>query len=186
MSETNSPSSPHGNRPGTAESSVDALPSASGLGHLLGSLAPRSVLCVGEPVEQLLTTMSGAFDEVSLSNLPLSEIPEKLNKLPVYDLAYVQGAIERLPRAAGGMLLARLRDVSSRHLIVHVEIGTGWPDHTSDWTSTDLLAFGLTLVDARMAAELRTHLYQYNIADYKLIPDWFNSDRWAHPHLWEA
>jgi hypothetical protein len=122
---------------------------------------------------------------VPISTLSLDQIPHKLDELSPYQLAYVHGAIERLPRTVAGMLLARLRDVSARHLLVHVEIGSGWSEHASDWENNDLLAFGLIKAGEYSNGERRAHIYQFNIFDYKLTPEWFNSLQWAHPHLWE-
>ena len=27
--------------------------------------------------------------------------------------------------------------------------------------------------------------YAYNISNYKMTPDWLNSENWANPELWE-
>ena len=156
------------------------------LARLLDLLTPSSVLCVGGPAESLIASTMTTSSNVPVSTLSLDHIPSKLDELPTCGLAYVHGAVERLPRSVAGMLLARLRDVSARHLLVHVGMGSGWPEHTSDWENNDLLAFGLIKAGEYTNGGLREHIYQFNIFDYKLTPDWFNSQQWAHPHRWEA
>jgi hypothetical protein len=70
-------------------------------------------------------------------------------------------------------------------LLVHVEIGLGWSGHLSDWENNDLLAFGLVKAGEYQMGDCRAHIYQFNILDYKLTPDWFSAEHWAHPHLWK-
>ena len=154
------------------------------LARLLEALKPRSVLCVGKPAVSLLAHATTRYTATSVSTLALDEIPGRLDQLPHYDLAYVHGALERLPRSAAGMLLARLRDISARRLLVHVEIGAERSEHISDWENNELLAFGLIKAGEYQTSQCRAHFYQFNIFDYKLTPDWFNPKDWAHPHLW--
>lgn len=66
--------------------------------------------------------------------------------------------------------IARARDIDARRCPAWICDSTAWPDDT-------LRALGFSPVTE--------HLWGYNIADYKPVPDWLNPRHWANPELWD-
>jgi len=94
-----------------------------------------------------------------------------------YDLALVAGVLEGLGPARGGALLARLRDLLARRLLVVVPAG-----HPV-WGRTRLLGLGLEHAGRHRLGDEVFDLYRFDIEHYKTTPDWLNADHWAHPEL---
>lgn len=71
--------------------------------------------------------------------------------------------------------LTRLRDLLARRLLVAAR-----PHH-----SAALRALGLACVDQGIYQDQPWAIWQFNILDYKPVPDWFNSKFWANPENWD-
>ena len=65
--------------------------------------------------------------------------PDKTSADVTVDTAILHGALEILSRESGSALIARLRDVQCKHLLVTVRLGEGSP-----WDEPGLRALGLT------------------------------------------
>lgn len=101
-----------------------------------------------------------------------------------FDLAVVVGVLQGLPHETAGALLARLRDLSARRLLVTVPTSAREGAHRSVWTRDDMLAHGLhALGKAQHAAETLA-VYGFDIDQYKRTPDWLNPSGWANPENW--
>ncbi len=79
-------------------------------------------------------------------------------------------------------LLMRYRDLYAVHIIIALD------------DALDLRAYGFTplsLVDNEILAQTTTELssrvtlWQFNLYDYKQLPNWLNSDYWANPENWD-
>ncbi len=145
--------------------------------RLARSVRPARVLCLGDE----------AFDVLSETALPLLRMdPEEVlhppDGLERFDLAVVAGLLERVTRPKGSAVVARLRDIHARRLMVKVALAN---DPGEGWTRTEMLGLGLREVLRVRAPDQPLGLYQFNVYDYKLTPDWFNARNWAHPHLWK-
>lgn len=84
-------------------------------------------------------------------------------------------------------LIMRYRDLYAAHLLIAVD------------SSLDLLAYGFTpfdilnevspklidnKVDDSLITEASITLWQFNLYDYKQLPNWLNADYWANPENW--
>ena len=83
------------------------------------------------------------------------------------------------------MIIARLRDLYSKFLLVAVPIGRDWQGLRSHWDCVELRALGLRLIKRYTYQGKPLHLYQFDIIDYKTTPDWLNSRHWANPEMWD-
>ena len=99
-----------------------------------------------------------------------------------YDIAIISQLLEAWPKSEGMALIARLRDIECRYLLVAVSLGRV---ADQQWCENDLLSMGLK----RLAIEQRDDevlaAYDFNLRDYKLTPDWLNNRHWANPDLWD-
>ncbi|MCP4230831.1 MAG: hypothetical protein GY771_11905 [bacterium] len=74
--------------------------------------------------------------------------------------------------------------LDSRKFLVLLPMGPGHPNTRSEWQATELFGFGMTLVNRYQENRHAYHLYKYDIATYKKVPEWLNVSRWANPELW--
>lgn len=147
--------------------------------QVLGQTQPHSILCLGAPCA------TPVRDYVAAAPGRLAQHhPEPPTTLGRYDLVIVADLLERLDKAAGTQLLARLRDLHGGRFLLTVPIGPQ-PGQTSQWDSNELLALGLVLVSRYAMADGERHLYRFDLGDYKTTPDWFNPRFWAHPERWD-
>lgn len=145
--------------------------------HIAAALRPRTVLAVGAAAEGCLRTGLGAAGPPP-ECLAGARLSARLAGLGRFDLAYVAGVLEDLPRAEAARLLARLRDVHARHLVVLVA------DPAGEWDEAALRAYGLR-PSAHQPEGDGGRLYEFDLYDYKETPDWLNARHWAHPELWD-
>lgn len=106
-------------------------------------------------------------------------------RLGGFDLVFVRGVLEHLPKGEAVTLLGRLRDRHTRRLYALVPMGADWPGHASVWEQNDLIALGMERAGVCGESGQPLHLYKFDIHTYKTTPDWFNSKYWAHPELWD-
>jgi hypothetical protein len=137
--------------------------------------APASMLCIGPDGGR------PEFCSTSLRFDPGQRLFERLSVLGRFDLALVWGTLEFLDRPEALAVLARLRDVHAPRVIA-VLPRRAPADTRCRLDDNDLLALGFTLTaaeggDARIAI--------YDLAEYKLTPDWLNARFWAHPERWD-
>lgn len=71
-------------------------------------------------------------------------------------------------------LIVSCRDLFARHCLVFAPMGQ------------NLTAFGFTkfALDALNVGDNSYFAWQFNLFDYKQLPDWFNSRFWANPENW--
>lgn len=152
------------------------------LARYVDDIAPDSVLLLGPTAsacwERLDLTCEPS--EVSIRYTGQTHLPELV--VP-FDLVLVGGIIEQLDRRDGGILLATLRDLHARTLIVQI-LDAFVADETS-WSLADMLAFGFERLGSFKEPEGTVDVYRFSLNDYKKTPDWLNPSNWAHPHLWK-
>lgn len=96
-----------------------------------------------------------------------------------FEFSVLAGALGRQPRAELEQLIAGLRDRYSRQLVVQLDPTPTTNDDTPMQPGvSELRALGLR----QIAGSER--LFQFNLDDYKLQPDWLNSQYWANPQRW--
>lgn len=135
------------------------------------SLQPRSLLVLGEQAARLFDCSQIVVTGCTVDVLDVGDVIPPLEELGMYDFAFVAGLLERLDKARANTIIARLRDVHSRRLMVVIPIGAEWKGHQSCWEASDLLSLGMTL---RMNYEQDgkpLHVYEFDITRYKATPE---------------
>ncbi|BAU50223.1 hypothetical protein SVA_3687 [Sulfurifustis variabilis] len=140
---------------------------------------PASILNIGPLGEALFRGYLDARPQTGYLSLRPREAHARLSALPRFALAFVAGAFETLGPQDATRLLARLRDVQAAHLLLAVDSGS---ESETRREANDLIALGLQLIEEHPEG---VALYEFDIARYKLTPDWLNSEHWAHPELFD-
>lgn len=116
------------------------------------------------------------FDNIKwIHQLPLKLIEQEFDKK--YQLAIVVVAADEHQQPLYQQSIQRCRDLFGRHCLVLLPV-----NH-----SLNLTAMGFS----RLTQQLIEHdskpyeLWQFNLFDYKHLPDWFNSKFWANPENWD-
>lgn len=142
---------------------------------LLEAIRPASFLCIGPACKQLSRSPHAPGNTLALA---AEEALPRLERLGRFDFAFLCGALERLPEAAGRRLLARLRDLHGGRFAVTLNRAGGGAE--GPWKDQDLLAMGLVRARSNGLA-----LYLFDIRTYKHTPDWLNPRFWANPERWD-
>ncbi|UCE88323.1 MAG: hypothetical protein JSW10_08150 [Pseudomonadota bacterium] len=152
--------------------------------RLVVRAAPASVLAVGTDCAMFDAYLAD-HPQCRFECIRDSDIIARIDECAMVDLALVSGVLERLDKQVAGMLVARLRDLHARHVLIAVPIGPHWSGHRSHWEPTDLIALGMVRIGRFGSAERPLHLYTYDLHDYKPTPDWLNARHWANPELFD-
>lgn len=144
----------------------------------LAERRPASILNIGPLGETLFRDYLDAHPGTGYLSLQPREAIARLSALPRFAQAFVAQAFETLSRPDAARLLARLRDVNAEHVLLAVGPSGG----DARWEANDLIALGLSRLEEHRGG---VALYEFDIARYKLTPDWLNSEHWAHPELFD-
>ncbi|WP_455210122.1 DUF6231 family protein [Kaarinaea lacus] len=160
------------------------------LNRILTDHPPKNLLCIGRGTDDAIKEYLAQQPQcqmviIDVAALGVSKVMEQLEKQSVFDFAIVANSIEHLDSASAEHLLARLRDIQTKKLLLVVPIGTQWENHASYWEETDLLALGFILKANITVNKKPLHIYAFDIATYKTTPDWLNNKYWANPELWD-
>lgn len=140
---------------------------------LVESLQPRSLLLIAPEVP------SPAPGEENITLIAGPDALSHLEQSPRYDLALVDSAAD-IPATEVPLVLSRLRDLKAGGVLVIARDGAGEP-----WCRRALIGLGFTLCDESGNRIGGAHLYRFDIATYKVTPDWLSPRHWAHPELWD-
>ncbi len=78
--------------------------------------------------------------------------------------------------------IAKLRTYHQTNLIILVKhLGT----LSTNLYHETLMSYGFKYLFREKLENIFYDLYEYNIIDYKIKPEWLNSDYWANPELWK-
>ncbi|GAB3046320.1 DUF6231 family protein [Acinetobacter apis] len=94
-----------------------------------------------------------------------------------YDLAVVvlhEQTVSDLPNEQQSQLIVKLRDLMAKRLIVIAD----------QKQAQQLRALGLTQMLNQILDDEQLMVWQFNILNYKQVPDWLNSRFWANPEHW--
>ena len=98
-----------------------------------------------------------------------------------YDLAVI---ILSNDSAIDTQIIQRCRDLFAKHCLVVQNL-------SEPATGVDVASFGFSRLHEQPIVEHdQSHhttsyqVWQFNLFDYKYLPDWFNSKFWANPELW--
>ncbi len=153
--------------------------------ELIEEIQPDSILLLDTATQQV----PADYDKISNAKLThinrSNNIIESIETAGMHDIAVVSNTLETLDQNTAGSIIARLRDLYCHRLLVlmPLNIESADNDHNSPakWQTVDLLAFGLTKLTQYPN---NICLYEYNILNYKSVPDWLNAKNWANPELW--
>ena len=96
------------------------------------------------------------------------------------DMAVLKSCLEHLNKKDGLALIARLRDVLTRRVLIDISL-----DSTKDWTQTDFIGMGFQCLARYEIASAKHEIYAFDLRHYKPAPDWLNAKFWANPQLWD-
>ena len=98
-----------------------------------------------------------------------------------YDLAVI---ILSNDSAIDTQIIQRCRDLFAKHCLVVQNL-------SEPATGVDVASFGFSRLHEQPIVEndqdhhaTNYQVWQFNLFDYKHLPDWFNSKFWANPELW--
>ena len=98
-----------------------------------------------------------------------------------YDLAVI---ILSNDSAIDTQIIQRCRDLFAKHCLVVQNL-------SEPATGVDVVSFGFSRLHEQPIVEndpdhhtTSYQVWQFNLFDYKHLPDWFNSKFWANPELW--
>ncbi len=131
----------------------------------------QTALCIGQDLAQVDTDSTihwHYFNVTDFLSLPFTQR---------YDLAFVLfdtlEAID-ITEIQKSQLLVKLRDLMAKRIVV-----------VSSLQDEKLLrSLGFTQLIDKTSHESNFALWQFNILNYKHVPDWFNSKFWANPENW--
>ena len=78
--------------------------------------------------------------------------------------------------------IAKLRTYHQTNLIILVKHQDNLQPNQFHET---LMSYGFKKLFGEKLQNIFYDLYEYNIIDYKIKPEWLNSDYWANPELWK-
>ena len=88
-------------------------------------------------------------------------------------------------------LIMRHRDLYAAHIIIAVKVGIDLRtygfipfDIDTDSSDVDRTQIDSIHVNKKVVSSAIT-LWQFNLYDYKRLPNWLNSDYWANPENWD-
>lgn len=150
---------------------------AAALGELLLDLIarhePRSLMALGGYACRLCRDYRPPYP---IHRVLLEDIGAARSVAECHDLALIAGLLEDRSATESEPVIAHLRDIAARHLIITVA-------NLPPWTEDRMRALGLSTY-ARAQRPGGPAVYIFDIATYKPTPDWFGPHNWAHPELW--
>lgn len=104
----------------------------------------------------------------------------RLDDLPRAALAIVDGCAAFSSEAAAVQLVGRLRDLHADRVLVIADRGDD--AHLGRHT---LIGLGFQRWGHSRDPDGRRRWYEFDMAHYKVTPDWLNARHWANPELWD-
>lgn len=104
---------------------------------------------------------------------------EQLSTAPQAPLAVIDGEANFPPKEAP-LVAGRLRDLHSRRVVV---IGPNNPNQPLN--RQVLIALGFHHIGQSSDETGNRDWFEFDIATYKVTPDWLNPRHWANPELWD-
>ncbi|QGM21629.1 hypothetical protein GJ672_04665 [Spiribacter sp. 2438] len=95
------------------------------------------------------------------------------------DLAIVDASGE-WPAGTLPSLVSRLRDILARRVVILARADDGGELNRGALVGLGFHRLGLSQDDSG-----RRRWYEFDMAHYKVTPDWLNSRHWANPELWD-
>lgn len=158
---------------------MTAAPVTRVLERLLGPLKPGRVCLIGHLPELDLAHSDAIRGHLSdFTQLAPDEALTALPALPTQDLVAVGQSLEVLDQRTGDQLLAGLRDLHARRVLLRLDPNPG------PWGHRQIMAFGFQCL-FRLPDAPHTAFYGFDLGNYKVTPDWLNPKHWANPELFD-
>lgn len=131
----------------------------------------QTALCIGQNLEQYDQNQSirwAYFNVTELLSLPFTQR---------YDLGFVvldNTEMSGLSDVTKAQFLVKLRDLMAKKLVVVA----------TEQDNKLMRSLGFTQLIEKSAQGNDLAIWQFNILNYKHVPDWFNSKYWANPENW--
>ncbi|KAB1852466.1 hypothetical protein F4W09_14500 [Acinetobacter tandoii] len=131
----------------------------------------QTALCIGQNLEQYDQNQSirwAYFNVTELLSLPFTQR---------YDLGFVvldNTEMSSLSDVTKAQFLVKLRDLMAKKLVVVA----------TEQDNKLMRSLGFTQLIEKSAQGNDLAIWQFNILNYKHVPDWFNSKYWANPENW--
>ncbi|AUX87340.1 DUF6231 family protein [Acinetobacter tandoii] len=131
----------------------------------------QTALCIGQNLEQYDQNQSirwAYFNVTELLSLPFTQR---------YDLGFVvldNLEMSSLSDVTKAQFLVKLRDLMAKKLVVVA----------TEQDNKLMRSLGFTQLIEKSAQGNDLAIWQFNILNYKHVPDWFNSKYWANPENW--
>ncbi|HKK15886.1 MAG TPA: DUF6231 family protein [Gammaproteobacteria bacterium] len=155
--------------------------------QLVDTINPASLLLGGD--DDRAGELAEIMAEKNIQNVTSvtgANIYSRICKLGVFDLVILAG-IETIQKKAAMQLIGRIRDFHARHLLVMVltDRDQSSAEFASYWQRQDFIACGMRLFNKYPAGKHELQIYRFEMSDYKVTPEWFNSKFWANPELFD-
>jgi hypothetical protein len=158
-------------------------PSDTDILQIAEEISPQRVLLIDLSSDEEFVTLLKQHADWNISAIHDGDIVGRIESSGQHDLAILRNTLEYLDKTRAGIVLSRLRDLYSRRLLALAPIDREISDTMqSTWCDSDLIAYGMKLLSSYPDGR---HLYEYNILNYKNVPDWLNAKHWANPELWD-
>lgn len=145
---------------------------------LLGEVRPVTVTLIGDCPEIDWGSLSADdAPATEITRLDPETAAETLRRMPAQDLVMVGKTLEALEQRRGEQLLAGLRDLHARRVLLRLQ-------RAGRWRHADVMAFGFTRL-ADLPGEPPVSYYGFDLYSYKVTPDWLNAKYWANPELFD-
>lgn len=158
---------------------MSEAPVTTALERLLGPLKPVRVCQIGSLPELDLGTSAVLQDTVTeLVRVEPADALLTLPELPIQDLVAIGRTLETMDCRSGDQLLAGLRDLYARRILLRLDPNSGCWDHQR------VMAFGFQRLFT-LTHEPHTTYYGFDLGNYKVTPDWLNPKNWANPEMFD-
>ncbi|WP_416426337.1 DUF6231 family protein [Pseudomonas sp. App30] len=144
------------------------------LAALLDRYAPQRLLVVGASDFPALAAFKDAHPDSVVAQAAPGVLPPELASQR-FDLAVVVDCLEHVPKRTALELLGGIRNLNASRLAVLVDLAA------SGWSETDFYALALQANERFQRDEQVLTLFNYDLREYKQVPDWLNSRFWANP-----
>jgi len=146
---------------------------------LAGDQAPGEVLVLSneDNVPPLPDSLSKKTEWMNLA-----EVAGDLDRLGSRRWSLVCVLDPQIPSASLTTLLARIRDLHAVK-VLHL-------DRCTSWSLADSLALGFSQLASgcsglgQRGTMCELTAFEFEIRNYKQVPDWLNAKNWANPELW--
>jgi len=144
---------------------------------------PSSVLALGPAAAALVPSPSApGARPLRVRVVPHAHTLADLDGDDAVDLALVAGLLEESDKRSAEILLARLRDMNARRMLIVIDLERA---AAQGWDQRALFALGFERLQRVTENGRPFELYGFDIRRYKVTPDWLNARFWANPELWD-